>query len=113
MIVIHSLVPDARSNASSNLEPSRGITPMGSAISICNHISIAIINSIYHCGYVLKEIINTYHTQVLTIHWIKAFLSSIASFCHQLPCGSHEISVGFACSNNLDAEFETKKITLL
>jgi hypothetical protein len=40
-------------------------------------------------------------------------LSSIASFCHQLPCGSHEISVKFACSNNLDAEFETKKITLL
>lgn len=67
----------------------------------------------YHCGYVSKEIMNTYRTQVLTFHWIKAFLSSIASFCHHLPCGSHEISVGFACSNNLDAEFETKKITLL
>jgi len=45
MIVIHNLGPDARSNAS-NLAPSRRITPMGSVISIYNHISIAIINNI-------------------------------------------------------------------
>jgi hypothetical protein len=95
------------------LAPSRGITPMGSAISICNHISIAIINSISLWICFKRDHQHISYTGGLTIHWIKAFLSSIASFCHQLPCGSHEISVGFACSNNLDAEFETKKITLL